>query len=204
MRKELEEKNLLIQEVDHRVKNNLQILSSLLELRLRNLDSDEAKSLLKETIQRINAMALVHDSMYRSDNLLAIDFKDYLQRLSALLIHAYSLSPETIDLQFTGNPITLKLQIALPLGLIFNEMLTNAIKYAFHEGRGTIRVDLGKTDSILDFAISDNGAGLPDNVDPLNSKTFGFRIIRLLIEQLSGRLQVFRENGTKFILNIPV
>jgi two-component sensor histidine kinase len=174
-----------------------------LELRLRNLTSEEAKSLLKETIQRINAMALVHETIYRSDNLLAIDFKDYLQRLSGLLIHAYSLAPEKIDLQLTGSAVPLKLQIALPLGLIFNEMLTNAIKYAFQDGHGSIHVDLGKKDSILDISISDTGIGLPESVDPMKSKTFGFRIIRLLVEQLSGRLQVRRDNGTQFILSIP-
>lgn len=204
IRSQLEEKNLLVQEVYHRVKNNLQILSSLLDLRSRTLPSEEMKSVFMEAIQRIRAMALVHESMYSSDNLAAIDFKSYVQRLSEPLIAAYAAHSDKIECQITGEVSYLKLSLALPLGLIFNELLTNAIKYAFIDGHGRIHVHLEEKDSVLNITISDNGVGLPTNVDPLKSKTFGFRIVRLLTEQLSGRLQVKRKKGTIFILSIPI
>jgi PAS domain S-box-containing protein len=203
IRRQLEEKNLLIEEVYHRVKNNLQILSSLLELRSRNLQSEETKSAFKETIQRIRAIALIHENMYRSDNLAAINFKEYVQLLSEQLLRAYSAHPDNIEMQITGETSNLKLYLALPLGLIFNELLTNTIKYAFKDGQGKIDITLEEKDSVLNIVISDNGVGLPENVDPLKSDTFGFRIVRLLTEQLGGQLEVKRENGTIFILSIP-
>lgn len=204
VRSQLEEKDLLVQEVYHRVKNNLQILSSLLDLRSRTLPSEEMKSVFMEAIHRIRAMALVHESMYSSDNLAAIDFKNYVQRLSEPLIAAYAAHPDKIESQVTGEVSYLKLSLALPLGLIFNELLTNAIKYAFHERHGRIHVHLEEKDSVLNITISDNGVGLPKNVDPLKSKTFGFRIVRLLTEQIAGHLEVKRKEGTIFILSIPI
>lgn len=204
IRSQLEENNLLVQEVYHRVKNNLQILSSLLDLRSRTLPSEEMKSVFSEAIQRIRAMALVHETMYSSDNLAAIDFKMYVRRLSEPLIAAYSAHPDKIEFQVTGEVNNLKLSLALPLGLIFNELITNAIKYAFNDGQGRIHFHFEEKDSLLNITIADNGVGLPKNVDPFKSKTFGFRIVRLLIEQIAGQLQVKREKGTIFELSIPI
>jgi PAS domain S-box-containing protein len=204
IRKQLEEKDVLVQEVHHRVKNNLQVLSSLMELSSRNVGSTETKSVFKETIQRIRAMALVHESMYRSDGFAGVQFKEYLQNLCEMLIHAYTDNLGKITLHITGEAGYLKLNLALPLGLIFNELLTNSIIHAFKSEQGNILIDLHEENSVLSIAVQDDGTGLPQEIDPLTSNTFGFRIVRMLTEQLGGKLQVNREKGTMFRLSLPI
>jgi PAS domain S-box-containing protein len=205
IRSQLEEKNLLIQEVYHRVKNNLQLVCSLLELRLRTLDPEKTEAAFKDSIQRIRAMALLHENMYHSESLSRIDFKNYLMKLSEPLIQAYCFDHSKVDLKITGDATYMKLSAAVPLGLIFNEVLTNAFKYAFVEnGNGTIHIDLREEDSFLHITISDDGVGLPENVNPLEARTFGFRIVGLLVTQLDGTLEIRRENGTVFKLTIPI
>lgn len=201
IRRQLEEKNILIQEVYHRVKNNLQLISSMLDLRARQ--TDKSDSAFKDSVERIRAIALVHEKMYHSESLAGINLSTYLTNLFEPLLKAYSLNRDQVQLQVYGDS-SVNLNIAVPLGLIFNELITNSIKYAFPPGQpGRIEIDLNESSEMLKIRMSDNGVGLPVSVNPLTSQTFGFTITRLLVDQLKGTLESSVQNGTTFLLTLP-
>ena len=201
----LAQKNVLLQEVYHRVKNNLQVISSLLELRSRSLPNipQPATAALEDTIARIRAMALVHEKLYKTGNLDKLDFTVYLHNLGQQLFRSYA-ADKRIELNVTGGPCYFPMERAVPLGLIFSELLTNSLKYAYPPGEGTIDISFQSHDGFTQVRVSDYGAGLPPQVDFETAQSFGFRIVKLLSKQIHATIvHQPAGKGTRFTLEIP-
>ena len=200
----LDEKTVMLKEIHHRVKNNLQIVSSLFSLQLGNSRDPMVLEMLKESQTRIRSMALVHEALYRSNNLAAIDFREYVQALAAQIAHTHHR--KNIGLRFLGESITLSLDQAIPAGLIMNEALSNAYKHAFPNGeQGTITVESrSENGTHAELAVSDTGPGLPEGFDPATVSSLGFHLILALTEQLSGTLTVDGKPGTTIRIRFPV
>ncbi|MFW6365604.1 MAG: PAS domain S-box protein [Spirochaetota bacterium] len=207
---DLKEKKILLRELYHRTKNNMQIISSMLHLKLKTIEDETVKSVLKELNDKVLTMALVHQKLYESNNLSFIRLTDYLMGLIDLIKKSYTL--ENCDIEITcegegkGDDVLVLIDTAVPLGLVTNEIITNSVKYAFPDARkGKIRVLLNvDSDESLRLTISDNGVGLPDDFDPENNSGLGLRTAIDLIQfQLGGTLSIINKNGLSFIMTIP-
>ncbi|HEV2720192.1 MAG TPA: histidine kinase dimerization/phosphoacceptor domain -containing protein [Thermoanaerobaculia bacterium] len=194
MQASLREKEALLREIHHRVKNNLQITSSLLRLQAGAIENAEARVVFSETQQRIRSMALVHEKLYQSTNLSRIDFADYIRTLGELLFKSFAADPSRIQLKVEGDDVLLSIDTAVPCGLIANELLLNALKHAFpEETHGEIVVELADLgDGWCRMAVRDDGIGLPDDE---TTGTLGLQLVRGLVAQLDGTLQVERGRG---------
>ncbi len=183
----------------------MQIISSLLELRARTSKEYEQNPAFRESIERIRAMALIHEKLYQSEDLSAIDFAGYIGTLCRHLIRSYVYRGIQIRFSMKGDECLLPIKLAVPLGLIFNELITNSLKYAFQGGQaGEISVDIQSSESLIRFLVSDNGVGVPADFDISNTTTFGFRIVKLLVDQLGGSIRSLGGKGTTFELTVPV
>ncbi len=221
IRASLREKDVLLQEIHHRVKNNLQIVSGLLTLQAGSVADPAVEEILRSSQDRIRSIALVHEKLYRSHNLAEIAFDEYLRSLAHELLISQGIESSRIQVRFDTEPILLAIDKAIPLGLIVNELLTNSIKHAFTNGGcGTIRIGLRgrrefhfsgvKTDSgtlyrcsAYELSIEDDGVGmrLPGPAAP--AKSLGMQLVTMLASQLRAELKVERGPGTRFILNLP-
>ncbi len=201
----LQEKNVLLQEVYHRVKNNLQVIGSLLELRSHDVSQDpsKARSAFTESITRIRAMALIHESLLQTEKLDKVDFVVYLRTLSNQLINSYS-QENSVSINIMGDPQFYGLDVSVSLGLIFNELITNTLKYAFPDSqKGIIDVEFRQENRNTIIKISDNGIGLPANLDFERADSFGFRIVKLLTKQINASIvHLKQEKGTIFEMKI--
>lgn len=204
LKRALREKELLLKEIHHRVKNNMQVISSLLKMQSKFVEDEPTKLMLKESQERIKSMSLVYNKLYQSSDLAMINIKDYVNELVNNLIHAYAISPGAISAEIDAADITLDLDTAIPLGLIINELVTNSMKYAFPAGRrGIIRVGLAAGDKTAEYrlTVKDDGIGLPDNFDPQNNRSLGMRLVNALARhQLGGTLEHLQNKGTEFII----
>lgn len=196
----LGEKEVLLREVHHRVKNNMQIMSSLLNLQAINIKDQTAAGMLKECQRRIRAMALVHEKLYLSKDLANIDFSQYIQSLTLHLCQFYQIHPHSIRLDMNMEKIFLNINTAIPCGLIVNELISNALKHAFPQGRsGEIRIELFRAEgNKLFLVVSDNGVGFPKDMDFRNTESLGMQIITMLVDQLDGHIELSRQEGTSF------
>jgi PAS domain S-box-containing protein len=195
----LREKDALLKEVHHRVKNNLQIISSLLNLQARYTHNAQALALFRDSQNRVKSMALVHEQLYQSQDLTRIHFGEYVQLLTNNLFRSYGINTHLIKYKIHTD-ISLGIDTAVPCGLIINELISNSLKYAFPSRRaGEIRIDLTATpDHRLTLIVADNGVGLPQDLDLQNSSSLGLRLVRILSEQLEGDIEFHSENGTEF------
>jgi two-component sensor histidine kinase len=201
----LREKEMLLKEIHHRVKNNLQIISSLINLQYRRIDDERIQEVLQESQNRIAAIASVHSLLYRSQNLAVINFKDYLQEMTSHIFQSYKAGTAAISLVVDAENIMLPIDKAMPLGLIINEMFTNALKYAFPDGRqGIIKIDMNQTGKELKLIFKDNGIGCPQDVVLSSSKTFGLELVQMLVEQLDGSIEQFIDGGTKYVIILKI
>jgi two-component sensor histidine kinase len=202
----LQEKEALLTEIHHRVKNNLQVISSLLSLQSRSLTNPEALSVFTQSQSRVRSMALVHEKLYQSPDLARIDFAAYVRELASYLCRVYQSSTRAIPLRINAQGVFLSIERAVPCGLIVTELLSNALKYAFPEGRtGEINVELGPEEGdACRMTIRDNGVGLPRGVDLGHTPSLGLRIVRTLTEQLGGKISVSNDEGTAFTLVFPM
>ena len=200
----LKEKELLLREVHHRVKNNMQVISSLLSLQTDQIRNSQYADIFNDTKNRIKTMSLVHEKLYMSEDLTSIDFNDFIRDLSGGLFSVYEASARRISLTIAAEDVFLKVDTAIPCSLVINELLSNSLKHAFPGGRkGEINVYLGKTmaedKTIYDLVVSDNGVGIPDGIDIRKTKSLGLPLISTLVErQLQGTLDLDRTKGTKF------
>ncbi len=195
-----EQKEILLREIHHRVKNNLAIVISLLNFQLRRNDNPELARMIRDIQLRIRSMALIHEHLYKSENLDRIPLASYVQSLSAIILSAFS--GQNIKLSTNLDPIDVSIETALPIGLILNELLTNAFKYAFPKNsEGTIEINLLREEGEnCTLTVKDNGVGLPESFSLESELSLGMYIIRLLAEQLDGSVEIERKNGTSFII----
>ena len=197
----LKEKEQLLQEVHHRVKNNLQIISSLLNLQSESVQDVKFLGLIRESKNRINSMALIHEMLYATKDLSHVNFKEYVEKLYRSIYHTFETSDYKIDFEFImKEEQRFEMDMMIPLGLILNEIITNSFKYAFPDHNGQIRVEVCKTDPNLCICIWDNGIGIPGDFDHTNSKSLGIQLIYLLAEQIEATLEVDCTQGTHYRL----
>jgi PAS domain S-box-containing protein len=201
----LREKEALLKEVHHRVKNNLQIISSLLNVQAEHLPDGSERTVFVESQNRIRAMALVHETLYRSEELAHIDLASYMEGLCNHLFRAYGVDPDRIKVELDLDSVTLDLDRAVPCGLIVNELVSNALKYAFPSGRpGHLAVGMAHCPQKgYSLAVSDNGIGLPANVEQGRPASLGLHLVRLLTKQLAGTMTIDRTHGTAFTIEFP-
>lgn len=200
------EKEDLLREIHHRVKNNLQIVSSLLRLQSRSIEDEDAKEVLQEGQNRVQSMALIHQNLYKEENRTGLEVQDYFEKLCSNLIDTYSVTPENIKLKLSIQPINLDVSTMIPLGLIVNELMTNSLKYAFPDGKlGLIDVSLYEKDNLLHVSVSDDGIGLDSAlIQYLNNDTvvgaakfgFGTRLIKTFAKKLDATIKADRDNGS--------
>ena len=197
----LTEKEALLKEIYHRVKNNLQVVMSLLNLQIESVTDAITKKVLIDSVTRVKSMALVHEMLYQSQNLAKIEMSGYIRKLFEYLCHIYETEFRNEDFNIEIDDISLPIDVAIPLGLIVNELLSNCFKHAFPPGKmGTINVSLTKQNDHIILIVSDNGQGIPADTSEL--KSLGMRLIHNLTNQLSGKIELEVENGTTFIITI--
>jgi PAS domain S-box-containing protein len=205
LKERLKEKELLIREIHHRVKNNLQVVSSLLRLQANLHPSPELGRALEEAQGRIHAIAAVHQRLHSGPTLAAEDLRDYLTRLVAQLVQTFASAPALIRTQVEVEPLALGADQLVPLGLIVHELVLNALRHAFVPGQGgTIVLELCAVGDQAELRIADDGTGLPRGLDPFQSGALGFQMVRALADQLKGRLEIQAGPGTAFRLRFPI
>jgi two-component sensor histidine kinase len=201
----LREKEALLNEVHHRVKNNLQVISSLLRVQAAHMVGGPGTEVLLESDNRVRSMALVHQQLYESESLSHIDFRSYLATLSRNLLDSYGADRARIDLTSEVDEIYLSVDLSIPLGLIVTELVSNALKHAFPVGTaGSIRLVLRRSGDGIELVVSDSGVGLAEHVDPHKATTMGLRLVSTLSRQIDATLAVTRGRGSRFRVAIPL
>ncbi|TKJ42430.1 hypothetical protein CEE37_01745 [candidate division LCP-89 bacterium B3_LCP] len=200
IRSSLKEKDVLLEEVHHRVKNNLQVISSLLNLQAKRTDDGLSSEVIRQSQDRIKTIALVHEKLYQSKDFTQINWSDYINTLVRNLRYSYRENPEDITLQLEVQDFSGDIDTAIPCALIVNELVTNSLKHGFAEGeKGIIHVSLRVADQgVISLVVGDNGGGLPEGFDITKSQSLGLQLVQTLIEQMDGTLKLYREHGTEF------
>lgn len=199
--KSLKEKEILLREIHHRVKNNLQVISSLLSLQSRFVHDEAAKAAVNEGQNRVKSMALIHQKLYQHDNLMGVDLLDYVQSLVSGLKSAYAVEPDQVTVHYDVDQLRLDVDTIIPIGLILNELISNTFKYAFpDQSDGKLTISLKENQDQLILSVSDNGVGADENIDQNNS--FGMRLIRSLSNKLDAEVSFVNEVGMTTTLNI--
>jgi two-component sensor histidine kinase len=195
----LKEREVLLQEVHHRVKNNLQVISSLINLQMVRLQDGDARRALEECRTRIETIALIHEKLYQAHDYARIPFSEYVTSLARNILRASGAAGRSISLEVESDDVLLSVDRAIPCALMLNEIITNSLKHAFPNGRqGRIRVRLRKSDDRVQLAVEDDGVGMPAGFDPCKSRSLGMQLVTTLNEQLEGRMEILRGAGTKF------
>jgi Signal transduction histidine kinase len=197
----LKEKEMLLKEIHHRVKNNLSVISSLLNLQSGYIKDKEDLELFRESQTRAKSMALIHERLYQSEDLKRIDFSDYIKTLASDLFRTYAVDPTRINLKMDLEIILLDINTSIPLGLILNELVSNAMKYAFPDDeKGEINIKLKSKDDQYTLTVSDSGVGLPDELDFDKIDSLGLQLVNSLTNQIDGTVELDMTHGTKFTI----
>ncbi|MDY9924494.1 PAS domain S-box protein [Methanobacterium sp.] len=196
----LEEKEILLREIHHRVKNNLQIISSLLSLQRIQVEDKQTADILWECQGRVRTMAMIHENLYQSQDIGFINFSNYVEKLLYDIFNSYRVDKGSINLNTLIQSVEMGIETAMPCGLVINELATNSIKHAFPEGNGTIKVELKSDGKSYVLTFADDGIGLPQNMNPQKSKKLGLMVVKTLVNQLNGAMEIDRTNGTKFTI----
>lgn len=198
----LREKEVLLQEIHHRVKNNLQVVTSLLRLQARRFKSPELAAAFEDTGARVHSMSLVHEQLYQSACLAELDFAPFVERLTENLLHSCGTDHSAIRVRLDLHPVRLDIQQAIPCALLLNELVSNALKHAFPGGRaGELRIRLrAEPDGTVHLLVADNGVGLPAGCEPARAETLGLQLVGTLAGQLRAGLEIRRVNGTGYAL----
>lgn len=202
----LTEKDVLLGEIHHRVKNNLQVVHSLLSLQSSLINDEAVRNMLMDSQNRIQSMALIHQTLYQSNNFARVDFADFLEALIPTLVNSYSISGKNITLVVDVDEVYLPINSAIPCGLLINELITNALKHAFTDrSEGKISISLStKDNNEIQLMISDDGNGIADHLNLDEVETLGLRLVNLLSQQLNGVLHIQRQHPTQFFLRFPL
>ena len=207
LKQSLSEKEVLLQEIHHRVKNNMSVISSLLRLQAASEKNERVSAILKECEDRVYTMSVVHETLYRSESLSEISFKTYLSKISQSLFHSYLSQPGKIHLEVSCDEIMLNIEKASPLGLIINELVSNALKHAFPgEKRGKVSIKASTTGKkTIEIIVQDDGVGLPESFDWQNASSLGLQLINtLVVDQLDGTIDVAVDQGTAFKVSLAI
>jgi len=199
----LEEKEILLREIHHRVRNNLQIISSLISLQSNRSDDEETLHLFRKTRNRIQSMALVHEKLYQSRDFTRINLAEYIQDLVVNVLRSYEDSRERITLEMDCEPVWININTAIPCALIINELVTNSVKHAFpHDKTGKIIIRLQERDGQIIITCTDTGVGLPQDINLRDTSTLGLKLVQALTEQLKGKIKILTTEGTSFEIYI--
>lgn len=200
LRAAVQEKELLLREIHHRIKNNIQIIASLLRLEASQAGDAKLKEALRVCQSRICSISLIHEKLYQSQDLAAVDFGDYTRTLAGELLHLYGIDESLIHLDVRSQNVRLPTKKAVSCGLIVSELVVNALKHAFPSGRpGTISVEIAPLEQgRIMLLVSDDGIGLPTDYDPGKTNRLGLRIVSDLVKQLDGEMHIEKSEGTAF------
>ena len=207
IRASLQEKEVLLREIHHRVKNNMQVISSLLKLQANNAKDERITEALMESQGRVQTMATVHETLYDSDNLASIDFESFISELTKTIFQSYGTSRNQVTLKIEAEDIKFGIEQATPISLLINELVSNALKHAFPENRkGHIIIRFQAVDpGAIELIVSDNGIGLPEDFDWRHTDTLGLKLVTILAEnQLNGTINLNRDNGTHFTIRFKL
>jgi two-component sensor histidine kinase len=201
----LKEKDLLLKEVHHRVKNNLQVISSMLNLQSRKITDQQNLEPFRESQNRIRSMAFIHERLYQSEDLSKVNFKRYLETLATYLLQSYEVNQDSIRLYSEVENVQLDISRSIACGLLINELVSNSLKYAFTEShKGEIRIGLKRVgENQYKLVVSDDGIGLPEELDFRNTNSLGLQLVNTLTNQLQGGIEVEKNNGTTFKITFP-
>jgi two-component sensor histidine kinase len=202
----LEEKELLLREIHHRVKNNMQVISSLLNLQARSVQDPVALKVMREGRDRVRSMALIHQTLYQNNDFSTVETKDYFLKLAENLFHTYNIDQDRVQLIAQIEPLKFNVDIMISLGLILNELISNALKYAFpDEQMGVVRISLSTNEDNVELKVEDNGVGFPANFVPDAARSIGFSLINAFTQKLGGSLQLANaETGARTSLIFPL
>lgn len=203
----LREKNVLLREIHHRVKNNMQVISSLLNLQSRHTEDEKALDLLRGIQNRVKSMTLIHERFYQSEDIAKVSFVEHVQNLTSHLFSSYGIDPRTVKLNINIKDVLLDINTAIPCSLIINEIVSNSLKHAFPDGRkGEIKVTMHPLNKKeIGLVVSDDGVGLPKGMDFRKTGSLGLYLVRLLAEdQLHGDIKLDRTKGTHFNIRLKV
>lgn len=205
IRASLEEKEVMLKEIHHRVKNNLQVISSLLYLQSQQIEDPDLRELFMQSRDRVRSMALVHEKLYQSGDLARIDYKNYLETITKSLMQTYREQSRTVRLELDLEQIFIPVDSAIPCSLLVNELLTNSMKHAF-KGRdsGVISIRLRRDDDMIELVVGDDGVGFPEGLDFRQTETLGMQLVVNLVGQLRGELQEDFSNGATFTIRYPL
>ncbi len=197
----LREKEQLLQEVHHRVKNNLQIISSLLNLQSDNVEDEKYLGMIRESKNRITSMALIHEMLYLTKDLSQINISDYVIKLSQSVYQSFLVKDSAIIFEYkVDRNFYLEIDRMIPIGLILNEIVSNSLKYAFPNKKGIISIELKAKDECILLIITDNGIGIPKDFNHREAKSLGVQLIYMLADQIDAKLEVSSNNGTSYEL----
>lgn len=206
MRSSLVEKEVLIREIHHRVKNNLQIISSLLHIQSGKITNKEMVSMFTNCQNRVKSIALIHEKLYQTNSFTRVDFGSYTMSLIYYLFRMFDVKSNKVSIRLNVDNVFLPMDTAIPCGLIINELVTNSLKHAFTDDtQGEISIQaVYHSDNKFTLTIKDNGIGIPEEVDFYKSRTVGYNLVNSLIKQLGGILEINREEGTEFKITFSI
>ena len=196
--KSLVEKDILLKEIHHRVKNNLQLVSSMINLQLDGITDPKAEAILQDSLNRINTMSSIHQTLYQKDNLARIDIKEHFQRLIDSIVDLFGEAARGVIFEVETDDIKLELDKAIPISLILNELITNALKYAFpdtHSGENKVKVILNCSENEYHLQVRDNGNGVPDDINIDSTMSLGMNLVSIFTEQINGRVEYSTDEG---------
>ena len=201
LKESLKEKEVLLKEVHHRVKNNLQVISSILNLQSSYVKDENTLNILRESQNRIKSMSFIHESLYKTDDFSKINFSEYISSLSKNLVHSYGIYSDLIELENNLEEVYLNLDLSIPCGLIINELVSNALKYAFSGDRkGIIKIDLFEKNGLINLIVQDNGLGLPKTINYKETESLGLQLVMTLAEQIDAEVLLDNTSGAKYTI----
>ncbi|ABE51858.1 histidine kinase dimerization/phosphoacceptor domain -containing protein [Methanococcoides burtonii] len=198
---EVQKKDILLKEIHHRVKNNLQVISSLLNLQSRNFNDEKVIAAFMESQNRVRSMAIAHQKLYQSNDLASIEVGDYIKNLTTYLFQTYRVGNRAIKLKLDIDNVYMGIEKTIPLGLIINELVSNSLKHAYKsEKKGEINIKFHLENNVITLIVSDNGEGIPEYLDYKNTHSLGLQLVTTLVKQIHGNIELDRSNGTKFVI----